>query len=828
MTIPLSPTLTISPSTLNSTESEINAEFSVYNRPNYHGLLSISGLSVIEPRIICSKPPSGVIPFHIMVSASETTHNGSGTNSAFMDLHYEWDFGDPSGVEYFTDYYNNKEVNVNYQYGPLAAYLYRNSGDYTITLTAKGKDENGNLISASTNTIFSIGEYWPFFANATGGYITLTLDGETTGHIPYTASGDSTLLSSGLNELTNVEDEDIRITGNHCIQFVKNFLGKTYSITGDFSNLTGTSGTPYLREEKIPFSGNVVNVFGIPNDWTTQYFDSNYDGSNGVSDGTEGRPYTTWSSLRTFVSSTSTKRAAYLKRNSSWVNSSDNFLIESNGAKRILDYGSGNKPIIHILSAGNLAFTNIDVGYVDKDAGNVVFSNIEISGDVTQPFLFLSIGEGGNRSNPTGKLRNVIFDNLDIKKTDLSTGGSMCFVSTTLQNSYRGSATNDIHFWGCSFDSNRSGGQAILSRIDQWSSVVGCESIGGSGNATLDHHFYPTVHRYNLFKYTRARNAYQRNFVINGNAEVYGSGHKYFVVDGCNFESPQNGIDLSNTNNSLYTGGRNGYHDDVIIQFNKLSSRRDNNIQNGVYCNNLDKITIRYNDFYHFGQNSIISGDIYIPTKFWIYNNRFYGGVIRQRQNQPFYYYNNSIYSTDATVVGTYNSNLEVQYSADFALIKADNNQWYAPDESGPIRNDQTGTYLTFANWQASGFDPNGAYGDPNWFAPESGIFLKNPYIKINWPDNFTNLEYYNNNSWESYTNNTYILLDSGINSFRDGLFRSSFSGQSGIYEVVVSSSGESFNFSEENYSVFLTGIGSGPSKFYIFGFGSNYLVLTT
>ena len=182
MSIPITPQISLSPSTFSSSGEVITATVSILNRPDYHGKPAITGLTTITPKIVCSRTPSGVASFTLMVSACETTANAG---AAYRDLHFEWDFGDTGGTTTFIDRWNGKTVNLNdSQTGPEAAYCYKTAGTYTITLTAKGRaTEGGEIISASTTSILTLGMFFLFLGGATGGTFTLTFDGQTTSAI---------------------------------------------------------------------------------------------------------------------------------------------------------------------------------------------------------------------------------------------------------------------------------------------------------------------------------------------------------------------------------------------------------------------------------------------------------------------------------------------------------------------------------------------------------------------------------------------------------------------------------------------------------------------
>jgi len=121
--------------------------------------------------IACSRT-SGKTPCFIQVSASAIT--ATGTSLPYEDLEYIWNFGDPSGTEYFDNPgVGRGRVNANSrQTGPEAAYCYRTAGTFTVTLTIRGKNGSSYTTTTATQAItvtaFSAsgGEYW---ADSTAG-----------------------------------------------------------------------------------------------------------------------------------------------------------------------------------------------------------------------------------------------------------------------------------------------------------------------------------------------------------------------------------------------------------------------------------------------------------------------------------------------------------------------------------------------------------------------------------------------------------------------------------------------------------------------------------
>ena len=116
--------------------------------------------SAITPSITASRTSSCVAPCAVFFDATATTWSRHSSDEAFLDLYYQWDFDD-SGSGSWTISGKSKDS----AFGPVAAHVYDNSGDYRVTLSVTdGVDEsattqvsvtvtNPNTIFATTDTI---------------------------------------------------------------------------------------------------------------------------------------------------------------------------------------------------------------------------------------------------------------------------------------------------------------------------------------------------------------------------------------------------------------------------------------------------------------------------------------------------------------------------------------------------------------------------------------------------------------------------------------------------------------------------------------------------
>lgn len=129
--------------------------------------------------IVCSRT-SGQTPCFVHVSASAIT--ATGTSIPYEDLEFSWNFGDQNGTEIFQQpvdgtglRFNSISVNANTsQTGPEAAYVYRSSGTFTVTLQILGKN-GGSFTNTSVQQNISVSDFsasggdWYFDSAAPGG-----------------------------------------------------------------------------------------------------------------------------------------------------------------------------------------------------------------------------------------------------------------------------------------------------------------------------------------------------------------------------------------------------------------------------------------------------------------------------------------------------------------------------------------------------------------------------------------------------------------------------------------------------------------------------------
>jgi hypothetical protein len=821
MTIPLTPTILLSPESYSASGETITATVSVLNRPAYSGKPAITGLTSITPKIVCSRTPTGVTAFAVMVSACESSADAG---NAWRDLHFEWDFGDADGTVTAIDQFNGQTVNLNNsQTGPEAAYVYKDAGTYTITLTAKGRaTEGGSVITATTTSILTIGMYYPFLGGATGGTYTLTFDGQTTAGIAYDATNAD--LETALLALSNLDATKVRVTYPGCIELFGDLAGATYSFTANFSGLTGTTGTPELRVEQASTTSSTVSVSDTSG-LTAQYFDSEYAGENGASDGTESRPYTTFAALRTFILG-GNDRIAYLKRGSTFTMTSKVSWENGYSTLRLVAYGTGAKPIIAGSSTYNFQIEENygTVSRPEKLGGDIVWQDLTFTHSGTIEMFKSYASNNGTNTYPYSRYKDLLF--LDCDYTSTGPLNEAAGMINAQGITGRGQVLSNIYVIGCDLDMGQGESQGIFTTQDQWLAVIGGSFANGdenpAGSYVFDHHIYPNINSHQVYRYIDFQ-AGLKNFCINANATNSGGAVTYFLCDGCDVTGVQNGFDFANSNND-YGSGRTGHFDDVILQFNKIHSGQLNSQQIGINAHNLFHIVIRDNDFWDNEQANFSSSDITKPTLPEIYRNRFYNGTVTIRSGQVAYHHHNAYHTDEAGTIDAPLNFLDGANSVE--LWDSDNNIYYAPNVVHPFYDSSGSAFVSFATWQGYGNDANGSQQDPVWSDPGAGVFIDAPTVAVEWPATLTDLEYsLNGSTWNTYVNNDPVSLSADLSSRTLVYFRANSDASGEVRQVVVTTDADTVDISEESASADLTGLVT--TTYLLIGVAGQYLALS-
>ena len=698
----------------------------------FGGRPAIPGLDAIEPRITITRT-SGTEPFVVQVSAAETT---AGSADAFTDLEYSWDFGDPGGQELFVHPASGAMVNANTgQKGPEAAYVYREPGSYSITLTVRGKDESGEMITATTSTLMRSAEQEVRVRHASGGTFRLTASvdggiGRTTAPIPYNAGPDAVV--EALAALPNIGEGNIRTGAFLGPEAAGDLLGRRLTLSADASGLIGGSKQPeVLVIERIEGgTDDRVTVSG----WSgpVVYFDSNYDGaSNGTPDGSIEAPFNTFNQLEATLTSGESQRVL-LKRGSRFQRYSKIQISEAgNGPIRIGSYGDPAlpKPIVRAWQ------TPISIwSYRSSRTEDIVIDGLDLRSVEERAFHISQVGGTGDEYSQV--------NNVHLLDTDLSSENSTkgftplveIFAHTPEPGvDYRG---HGFVFWNCTYDWQAlSGNASYQSGLDldvtKWVSVIGGTMAGGGAGPDAapwySHHVYANVFDHLLLRWMRFGEAEGRvNFAVKLRQEAGSSGqvHSRTLIDGSDFGGPSNGLSFNQERDGSSFGT-------VIVQDSSFHVGGEDGFQAmGVYGDHLKRLVIRDSEFFDNGRRGVlILGSVEGLSMGYYRNNVFVPPVVAETNGltidarlEEAEFLDNTIVSMGSWLPG-YNMAVRLRPSL-MGSWTVDRNQYWAPNNNGIFALGES-IFFTLPTWQARGWDLNGSYADPGWIDPANGDFRR-------------------------------------------------------------------------------------------------------
>jgi len=686
--------------------------------PDYMANRKITGLTTITPKIKCQLV-SGTMPFAVQVSAEQTTYDASG--NPYFDLHYEWDFGDPSSTEIFYSKMTGQYLNSNSdQITPDATHLYRSDGSYTITLTVKGINEYGQTVSASTTSILTLGDYEIFMGGATGGTFTLTVDGQTTSAIAYDAT--MATIVTNLEGLSTVGSGNARDTGRGTFELCGDLAGDTLTVSANFGSLTGVGtgdSAPQLIERATSATASSITVADLTG-WTQRWFDPSA-GTNG--DGlSSASPWNDASEAFDHLSSSvnsSDKAWLWLATDSTWEIEANRIPMESVSGRVIAAYGSGAKPIIK-NETGSFTF-NVELFYFAlpySSGGNLTESEFKIigcdlRGTRTSAIACVQITQTNNGTSTTPRtwFRDGLIADCDFTRTAGS--GQL----------YRTDGTETVHnvvSWDTDYDGGAFEALATLNlNMADWVSCVGGSFKGIDGDDVFHHHVYPKVHNHWLCEWVTFKEVISANYCVNTNTQGDGA-CRWFVFSDCDITGTKNGIDASNLQNS-YDEGDTSWIQDMIVQgceFHDLT-------ESGIAAWNVKSVDIRHCVFANNASLNITISRVALCDDLRVHNSRFYGELcaIRMWQDNGTFF-GNKVHNTGSTI------QTAIQHESDEMDITtwdADQNTLWAPNNTEILYGRDGEGYESFEDWQAYGHDANGQEADPSFDDPANGV------LEYNW-----------------------------------------------------------------------------------------------
>ena len=380
---------------------------------------------------------------------------------------------------------------------------------------------------------------------------------------------------------------------------------------------------------------------------------------------------------------------------------------------RLSSYGdpAAAAPIIEERGSGDVPLRINNASARD----DIVVSDIDLRADSAtgSPTVVMFSPTGG-----TNAVTNVYFDNVKAS-SEASAEAHVFDVATNKSTTNAGLWKTDVKNTGVS-----KGG--VYGIATAWGFVVGGE-VSGPGRSTdseYDHHIYPQMRQHALFRWIDFGTGVNRNYAINVNAYnpnatgTYSA--RYFLLSDNFVSGTKRAFDASETSNDAT---KLRFYD-FVVQGNALTGL---NTSRQIFWNNLAEGTIR--DNVAWGNNGILmsldAGALRPFSKPYVYQNLVHASgdpaFLMENLTQAYLLRGNVVHDTSSTAIVAYANTNEPTGTV------INNNQWYTPNDTNDVFSEvETGSAtLTFAEWQAGGFDANGTFGvNPGWVDPANGNFL--------------------------------------------------------------------------------------------------------
>lgn len=476
----------------------------------------------------------------------------------------------------------------------------------------------------------------------------------------------------------------------------------------------------------------------------TYYFDSTYDGSNGASNGTEERPYTSMSPVSgsPFLASVS-NRKFLLKYGSDFSGTAFVGNNEVADGIRFAAYGDPNdgKPIVRTRDGNPAIGCSGQRSAIPKAKRDWVWENIHAISDVT----------GGQitpiRTSSDIRVRRLIYDMyfLHCDGTVIENGNDI-YQMADVSPAFRGG------FWGGDMvaPTDGVGGSQGFSggpRDHGWYFLYGNTVQGRGRSDTHDHPCYLDVSRLCMAKYYKNLINVDRNlgikFRIFGKPDEGDVNHgKWHLISDCDFDGMIRGYAMGNGNNGRGEGGEPeesttdksqdwGQAKSMVVQRCRFM-----NMPGSIDLASTRSITIRHNFVSAVGYLLSPFGDLYDMLRTKLYGNKFYNTgaqkaiVNYENPDSPWELDHtivfNEYYSTSANIWGYVVPMTQFQDN----LSTVDHNTFWIPNETDNkiFANSSVETPLNHTGVKAFGFEQHGTVhtdpGDaPDWPNPAIGDF---------------------------------------------------------------------------------------------------------
>ena len=387
---------------------------------------------------------------------------------------------------------------------------------------------------------------------------------------------------------------------------------------------------------------------------------------------------------------------------------------------RIANADAGAKPILR----GNSTITTLITLSTRTSIVDHVYSGVVFNGNsgTAEGLIAATITTNFDNEDQAGSIEGLGLVDVDFINDDVpnpTTKKTTNLVSLVNQAGF----IRDVTLWNTTFERGYSDKNGIYAEMREHFAVVGGYFNGGDGSILRDHHIYANHVDHSLYRWVDFKPAFGNNFAVNNNTDE-GRNLQYQLVDGCNMRGTSNGLDFSGT------GNLTSWYSNVIVQNSSIHDAATYGQGYGIIGETVKRITIRDNLFYMNPLEDInIQGLINECTGINLYRNKFWKGerFTDEAISSMFQF------KTEQSISMTDNIFVHEGLPGGSRMIggfespntsgwNIDRNTYYAPNLS-TVFNTSVSGLITFADWQALGFDLNGSNTNPNFTDPRNGSF---------------------------------------------------------------------------------------------------------